>query len=225
MASASDVLKKIVSRWPRRRQMALRRVRYHWLIRKGRFAANEPEYKRLSEWVGSGDSVIDVGANIGTYTMILSTIVGPAGRVIAIEPVPSTFQLLTTHVGGLSGENVTLLNLAASEKSGIVEMEVPSFDSGLDNIYRSKIAHGGTLRVFAVALDSLSINERVRLIKIDVEGHELSVLRGVIQLIRRDKPVLILEGHLSAFDRVLVPLGYTKKRLDRSPNTVFLPAG
>lgn len=177
----------------------------------------------MKEWVEPGDWVIDVGANIGTYTMALSRLVVPEGRVIALEPIPSTFQLLTLHAGGPRGLNVTLLNLAASECSRSVGMEVPSFESGLDNIYRSKISEVGKFHVLAIPLDALCVEKRVSLIKIDVEGHEMSVLRGGIQLIRRDKPVLILEGDLKEFGRLLGPLGYERKRFEGSPNTVYLP--
>lgn len=223
MPSLDQIVKRLISRWPRSLQTSLRRLRYRWLIRSGQFRSDEPEFDRIAEWLSPGDWVVDVGANIGNYTIAFSGLVGSCGRVIALEPVPLTFGLLTQHARLSKARNVTLLNLAASDRTHVVTMQVPLFDSGLKNIYQARIGDGGDQPVLAVPLDALALNERVGLIKIDVEGHELRVLRGAMALIERDRPVLIIEGPLHRYASLLTPLDYRADRVDGSPNSVFLP--
>lgn len=219
-----DLVKRLASRCPLSWQMTLRKLRYRWLIATDRFGPEEPEQDRLTEWVGPGDWVIDVGANIGTYAIAFSRLVGPEGRIIALEPVPTTFRLLTANVGALPTHNITLLNIAASDRLTCVSMNVPTLDSGLDNLYQSRIVEEGSLSVLTFPLDSFGIDRPIRLIKVDVEGHEMKVLRGASRLIERDRPILILEGDRKEFQAFLGPLGYERQRLADSPNTVFLPS-
>ena len=216
------LLKRVASRLPWSSQLLLRRMWYRVLIRSNRFDPGEPEFWKIGEWVRRGDWVLDVGANIGSYTREFSRAVGPDGRVVALEPVPVTFQLLCRHVNDLQ-DNVTLLNVAASDRSGIVEMNVPRLGSGLANLYQSSIAKNGSIKVLTIPLDALSVAEPIRLIKVDVEGHELNVLRGAIQLIKRDRPILILEGDRESFAELLTPMGYKRIHTSGSPNVVYVP--
>lgn len=215
--------KQLISKLPKNWQLQLRRLRYRWLIVRDDFASEEPEYEKLPEWVGEGDWVIDVGANIGTYTLEMSRLVGSTGRVIALEPMPSTFEFLSRHVATLGGGNITLLNVAASNRAGPLKMTVPKLASGLDNLYQSRIAEMGEFNVLAMPLDALPIDHAVSLLKVDVEGHEMCVLRGARELIGRSRPVIVLEGQNARFEQFLRPFGYRGARFDSSPNTVFTP--
>ncbi len=217
------LLKGQASRLPEPLQNVLRRLRYRWLIRTQRFGADEPEFNRLAEWVGEGNWVVDVGANIGNYTLELSRLVGPTGRVIAVEPLPATFHILARHVALARCNNVTLLNVAASNGFSECGMTTPYFDSGLRNPYQSKLSDDGESTVLAIALDGLGVEAPVRLVKIDVEGHEMDVLRGMEGLIKRCHPILIVEGDRQEFVEFLAPFGYTRHVLAASPNTLFLP--
>ena len=217
------LLKRQASRLPEPLQNVLRRLRYGWLIRTGRFGADEPEFNRLGEWVGEGNWVVDVGANIGNYTLELSRLVGPRGRVIAVEPLPATFHLLARHVALARCNNVTLLNVAASNGFGECRMTTPYFDSGLPNPYQAKLSDDGDSAVVTIALDGLGVDAPVRLVKIDVEGHEMDVLRGMKGMIARCRPVLILEGDRREFDEFLAPFGYSRHFTSGSPNTLYLP--
>jgi ubiquinone/menaquinone biosynthesis C-methylase UbiE len=87
-------LKKLAARLPLRWQQELKRRYFANQIRKHSFRAPEPEFEMLSPMVSAGDWVLDVGANIGQYTLRLSELVGESGRVISFEPVPETFELL-----------------------------------------------------------------------------------------------------------------------------------
>src|SRR5688572_25618258 len=123
-------LKRIAARLPDRWQQELKRRYFRSEIRRGRFRTNEREYGLLSALVSPEDWVLDVGANIGHYTVRFSELVGKLGRVISFEPVPETFELLAANIA-LITPNVTLINAAASDSTRVIGMEIPRFDSGL----------------------------------------------------------------------------------------------
>jgi FkbM family methyltransferase len=217
-----EFLKTAASRLPLSWQQELRRQRFRRQIRSGRFGTLMPEYHMLASLLGPGDWAIDVGANIGHYTKRMSDLVGAEGRVIALEPVPDSFALLTSNATLFQHDNVTLVNAAASERTQVVGFSVPRFASGLVNYYEAAITPGASdLRVLTLSLDSLAIPQRVRLIKIDAEGHDAQVLRGAEQLLRRDHPVLIVEAPAQLVGEYLEGFGYAGERAEGAPNTIW----
>lgn len=163
---------------------------------------NEPDLAIVKLIVKPGDHVIDIGANIGWYTKILSDLVGSQGRVYSIEPLPPVFELLSFCVKKLNLRNVELLNCAISEEDGLAMMEVPKYENGGDNFYRSKIVDGENLdpslrhyKVNLKSLDSLfsALSERISFIKCDVEGHELQVIKGGRKVISNFRPGWLVE--------------------------------
>jgi len=239
--------KRILARLPRSWRQSLRRSAYGRQVRSGRFVLYEPEFHRLGDWIGSGDWVIDVGANIGIYTIRCSDLVGPKGRVIALEPVPATFELLASNCGWARHRNITLLNLAASDHVHSTVIRIPRAASGLDDhfsaeLVKSNEASSNTedssslvpshlveeedrVAILGAPLDGLmpSPPQRIKLIKIDTEGHEIHVLKGADRLIRRDRPVIILEANEEAAT-YLRDLGYSIAHAPGSPNYVAEPA-
>lgn len=109
----AQLLRRFVARMPERWQITLKRVHYDRQLKKGTFTTPEPECQVLHTFIGTGDWVIDVGANVGHYTKRFSELVGTTGRVIALEPVTITFGLLTYNVQSFSNQNITLFNAAA----------------------------------------------------------------------------------------------------------------
>lgn len=220
------VTKKIAAKLPAALQQEMRRWHSARLIRKGRFVPDEPEMRVISERVQPGDWLIDIGANIGYYTCHMSACAGPSGRVLAFEPILNTFALLAANVQAAGLNNVTLINAAASDGTGVLHMEVPQLDTGLDNLYEAHISNDGRHSVLSFALDSMSLPHRISLIKIDAEGHDLQVLRGAERLIANSKPLLIVEspdkGEIAEW---IATRGYTVSKVDsRSPNMVAWPA-
>lgn len=214
--------KRIVSLLPFRWQQEIKRKYYAFNIHKGSFNADEPDYNILDKYIAEGDWVIDIGANIGHYTLKFSNIVGKTGRVFAIEPVPETFEILTSNVQLFQFKNVTLFNVAASMQPAIIGMEIPIFSSGLKNYYMASITNKKTeLKVYCVPIDSLPMCNPVKMIKIDAEGHELQVLHGMRNLLIRDKPFLIIETNSKNVFDFLKALGYEKNRINDSPNYFF----
>jgi FkbM family methyltransferase len=225
--------KRLAYRLPASYQRELKRLHFARLIRKGLFKAAETyeqEFRRLDQWVSAGDTVLDVGANVGNYTARLSELVGPTGHVYAFEPMPDTFELLSANMARFPLRNISLFNVAASDGSGLCGMSLPKSDDGLDNPYMAHLADANEraeLSAFRLSIDALNIPERVTLVKIDVEGHELAALRGMQALLRRDHPLLIVEGRSAEVEAFLASFGYSFEQAEGSPNRVFrtLPTG
>jgi FkbM family methyltransferase len=215
--------KRLASGLPGSWQKEMRQALLRRRIRRGAFSPGEPEFDRLDRWVREGDWVIDVGANVGHYTLRLAELVGPSGRVLAFEPVPLTFQLVTESVATAGHENVTLLNAAATAATRELGMAIPLLPTGLPNLYMASVRESGaSFRVLGVAIDALGIPHRVSLAKIDAEGHDLEVLQGMERLLRRDRPLLIIEDSSTEIDGFLMAVGYEQRRLPGSPNSVFV---
>jgi FkbM family methyltransferase len=220
------VLKRIAARMPGGAQQELRRLYFRSQIRRHRFLTDEREYALLDTWLGKGDWALDVGANVGHYTLRMSEIVGEAGRVIAFEPVPDTFALLAANSRLSAHSNVTLLNVAASDEPAVGGMQIPKFDDGLPNYYQARVSgKRAALNVLALPIDALALPARVALVKMDVEGHELAALRGMAALIERDHPVLIVETASADTEAFLRSRGYAVRRIPGSSNVVCTAAG
>lgn len=216
------LFKKIASKLPKRYQQELKRLYFRRQIKGGGFISDEKEFDVLHTWVAEGDWVIDVGANIGHYTKKLSDLTGKAGRVIAFEPIPDTFELLTANMTGLAYNNVTLINAAASASTSIQGMALPKFDTGLVNYFRAEITTSNpSFEILCLSIDSLNLPQSIKLIKIDAEGHDISVLKGMESVLRKDHPTLIIEDDSSEISEYLEMFGYTAERIDSSHNKVF----
>ena len=217
------LFKSIASKLPLTLQQDMKRLYFRVQICTGNFLTDEAEYSRLDEWIKEGDWVIDVGANVGHYTHKLSTLVGRQGRVIAVEPVPHTFELLAANASLSRNKNISLFNVAASETTRIAGVSMPNFSTGLKNYYMARITEGAAeLNIFTLALDSLDIQEKISLIKIDVEGHELSALKGMKRTIEKNKPVLVVEGECAQVEAFLGEIGYVFQKMAGSPNRIYL---
>jgi len=145
--------------------------------------------------------VIDAGANVGVLTIGFASLV-PDGHVYAVEASPSTVGHLHRNVAGSGLGNVTVVNTALSDASGAVEFcDVEWYSAG--SFVRKDTAgadvHEGSVRVPARTLDELVASEglqRLDLVKIDVEGHELAVLRGARDALERFRPSAVVELNL-----------------------------
>lgn len=177
--------------------------RWHYVRELENF--NEHDERDLivvKKLVEKGEVAIDIGANIGIYTKILSEKVMAQGRVYSIEPVPQTFSLLTHCVKKLGLGNVKLLNIGISDSNRSVSMVVPPYAGGGENFYMAHIVasspkdvNKNTFEVKVQTLDSIfsEADEKVTFIKCDVEGHEWPVIRGAQKTIERTKPAWLIE--------------------------------
>ena len=155
---------------------------------------DQTNYKLLvnNEIVSLGDIVIDVGACNGTYVHMFHQLLGATGEIHAIEIMPQNFEFLELMFGHL--KNVFFYNVAASDKEGTEPVYIQG-DFGEGNPETCGIVNTGGTHVGDVSsarLDTMFANKsEISLIKIDVEGAELKVLRGMTELLKRTKTVLI----------------------------------
>lgn len=160
---------------------------------KRHFEAGPP--RRLRPYVLAGSTVIDVGANIGFYTVPFARWVGPQGRVIAIEPEGANHRRLTERLAAAGfSERALLLEAAAAEKSGRLRLAINPDHPGDHRLAPEDAADA--VMIEAHALDELMAahpGPPVSLIKIDVQGAELRVIKGALDLIGRDRPALLVE--------------------------------
>jgi FkbM family methyltransferase len=216
------ILKRVASKLPQRYQQEFKRIYFGHQIKIGKFKSDEKEFSMLGQWVGEGDWVLDMGANVGYYVIKLSELVGVTGRVIAFEPVPQTFELLAANIARITFKNVTLVNAAAFESTKVIGMNIPKFDTGLTNYYMAHLANESSgLQVLCLPVDCLDIPKPIKLAKIDVEGHELSVLKGMVKMLKRDHPILIVEDNSPKVVSYLKGFGYSSEKVEGSPNRIF----
>jgi FkbM family methyltransferase len=138
------------------------------------------ERATLRSIVRPGMTVLDVGANLGLYTVLFARLVGVTGRVIAFEPDPSLFALLQRNTALNNCSNVTTHNLALGSRNDHAVLRKTIFNSG-DNTLGSdnKCRFRREVPIDVVALDEFSPALRVDLVKIDVQGWEFEVLLGM----------------------------------------------
>ena len=158
----------------------------------------------LTQWLRQrlkpGDVFVDVGANIGYYSLVSSVLVGASGSVVSIEASPSTFQKLLDNIRLNRLRNIRALNVAASSASSTVRM----FRAPANNLGSSSLLEGdgfeceGEVQAAALA-DLLTADEirRARIIKIDVEGLEVVVVQGLLPVLaqaRHDLEIIVEVG-------------------------------
>lgn len=142
-----------------------------------------------------GWNCIDVGANHGYFSLLMASIVGETGKVLALEPNTNLVQMMqrTLIVNGLT-ENITVLSQAAADTNGEpVTLAVPRGQIGGASIVRDVGTGDDAIATETVTLDRLTADwEHVDFIKIDTEGAEESVWRGMRQTLRRNPNIIIV---------------------------------
>jgi FkbM family methyltransferase len=150
----------------------------------------EPEETRsFCERVRPGDTVIDVGANVGWYTVLASRLVGEQGKVIAFEPDPINFAFLKRNVEANGCRNVVLEQKALSNEPGTLRLFLSTKNKGMHSTAMQLGDSAGQIDVEAVRLDDyLQQRDLVAdVVKIDVEGAEGFVLDGMTRLLQEDR--------------------------------------
>jgi hypothetical protein len=119
------MLRRIFLYLPEIIQHELRRLHYRMQIRRKSFKTTEIEYSLLDKWIKPGDWLLDISANVGHYSLRLSELVGKSGRVLVFEPVPSTVDLLASNISRAAYQNLSIFNVAVSNKTDSLGMVVP----------------------------------------------------------------------------------------------------
>jgi FkbM family methyltransferase len=212
------------------------------------------EYERaeralVARTARSGMTVLDVGAHIGYFTVLMARLVGATGRVHAFEPLDSVATLLERSIRENRFEDrVCLARVAVGDGSGTRQLVFASRTLNSGGAYLAgpdgSVPAGHEERdVPVVALDDYPLRRPVAFIKVDVEGAEPLVFRGAERLLREDRPVVLAEVHPGQLERVcgLTPAdvvaemegrgyecrdldgGRVVRRVDRVRSVVFAP--
>lgn len=144
--------------------------------------------------LSKGDAVIDVGAHIGLFT--LKCLCQGATLVIAVEPHPDNARLLRTNISmNKLDDKVILIEAAAGSKRGKAKLYI-SKESGRHSLLSSEYELKTSINVNLVTLDEIASKlHRIDYVKIDVEGSELEVVKGSEEIIKRFKPIFVIETH------------------------------
>jgi FkbM family methyltransferase len=144
---------------------------------------------------------IDIGAHIGYYSVKAAAVLGPNGRVVSIEPNPVTLGTLRANVGQAKGGKISVQPVACSDREAVLKFyAAPRQNTGESSLSSKNAgqegAIAGTYEVRARPLDDIAAElglTRVDVVKIDVEGAEMLVLKGAKSTLARFHPVLIIE--------------------------------
>jgi FkbM family methyltransferase len=213
----------------------------------GRFGYESASLYHWSRLAAASRTVLDVGAHVGYYAMI-AALSSPRAAVHAFEPVPPIHARLAVNHRANGVENLVLHQKGVSDRAGSADINIRfplanllSTGSSLED-FTKPVASAFTTQIQLITLDETLGDTPVDLIKIDVEGHEPSVLAGAQHIIERDRPVIILEAlqtmllakltepfadldytfrWISETDRRLVPV--TEERPSKSRNLIFAP--
>ena len=200
----------------------IERIKYLYRAFRYRYKIDPTEIQFINEQLLPGQIAVDIGCHKGAYLYWLKKNVGPQGKVFAFEPQPKLFSYLQKIQKIFSFKNVILENKGLSTKSGHVSFHVPSTKNGtspgarIDRIQEDISFDAFNIEV--VSLDEYFFDKNIfpHFIKIDVEGHEESVLKGGLQLLKKCHPTLLMEcenRHLNQGDvfdifTILFNLGY-----------------
>lgn len=187
------------------------------------------ELQLILAWLGPGSVFVDVGANIGCYSLPAADVVGPSGRVLAIEASPTICRYLERNVDLNEVHNIEIVPLAAGEHVGTVTFhEAPGHSFGMGSIGPQFAAP--PIQVPVSTLDALLQNRgiaHVDAIKVDVEGFELAVFRGARETLTRNNPPAVLFEFLDWAEQraQLAPVGAAQELLMQWGYRLWTTAG
>lgn len=148
-----------------------------------------------------GDTYVDCGAHIGTYSLFASSIIGTKGKIFAFEPHPKTFTKLKGNFDLNSEVKSELFNKAVSNKNGTVNFLC---HSNPDSSHISNEINKDTIQIGSINLDSILPRYFSGGIKLDIEGQEYNALQGGLNSIRRNKPWIAVEFNTDIIGNISV---------------------
>ena len=143
--------------------------------------------EHLRPYIKEGDMVIDVGANIGYFTIMLSKLVGEKGIVHAFEPEDYNYNLLQYNIDLNKCKNVVSHKMALADTSYKGKLYISDECMGMHRMYESKYCSKDTQNVAVATLDRIIGEKKVSFIKLDAEGYEYKIIRGAEKLFNFNK--------------------------------------
>ncbi len=156
----------------------------------------------INEAVKNGNTVLDIGAHKGGYLYFMQKLVGPKGQIHAFEPQSLLYAYLVKMKPIMRWDNVTINNIALSDNDATATLYIPSNLTGQSSSPSATIyeqhnlgAVSKTETVHTTSMDQYCVKHQIKpdVLKIDVEGNELKVFKGAIQILQKYKPKIIVE--------------------------------
>lgn len=143
--------------------------------------------------IKKGNVVVDIGANIGYYTLIFAKLVGEEGKVFAFEPDPTNFSLLKKNVETNGYKNVVLIQKAVLDKTGKGKLYLNKYDMGAHTVYDTQNSYQ-SIDIETIRLDDYFDNYygKIDFIKIDIEGGEGKAILGMLNLLKKNDNVKLI---------------------------------
>lgn len=152
------------------------------------------EVNLVRQLVRPGQIVLDVGANIGYYTLLVSRLVGAAGRVHAFEPDPSNVAILRRNLADNQCHNVMVHQVAVGNTDATIGLYRCADNAGMHRVYESVCCGDDAVDVRSVVLDQVMRDEsQIDFIKMDIEGYEYFALEGMARIIGEHSPTILVE--------------------------------
>lgn len=159
---------------------------------------DQPEVRLARRLIRPGATVLDVGANVGFWSLLAGQVVGPRGRVIAFEPVPANFTRLSHAIGLNRMTWVECRPVAVSDRTGVITFYMSNTGNSALGSLACRDGIDRAIEVPTVPLDDVYRTVglgRVEFLKVDVEGAERQVFAGATQLLgREDGPIVQFEA-------------------------------
>jgi FkbM family methyltransferase len=196
---------------------------YIQLIRAGFLKAKYPELFYLKDLVQPGFTCVDIGANVGYYSVFLSKYAGPNGKVYAVEPVPLFSNVFKRNTEKFALNNITLFNCALGAEEKEVTLGTPLIDGvfrhGLTKILdKTNNDSSQTYSAKMEVPDKLFAPlQKIDFLKCDVEGYEVFLFPEMIETLKRCKPIIQIEissvENRKILMNLLEPLNYQAHKL------------
>ena len=172
--------------------------------------AFEFRHNKFSEIIPEGSIVLDIGAHVGGFSLVFGSCVGEKGKVLAFEPNPKTFESLKFKADNNPAFNIVPYNYACTKEKGkfIFNYSDPRYGTGMNGGFFDSLELGDQIKRFhsyQIEVDGINILEflnenysneidKIKFIKTDTEGFDKEVLKTLSPLIKKNKPVLMVEA-------------------------------
>ena len=174
---------------------------------------------------------IDIGSNVGKYTIMMGNRLKDS-KIISIEPEINNFEFLKKSIYLNQLKNISLFNLACSSRKGERNFFIEKEGIGMHSFYQNKLKSNIFIKVKTEKLDNLIFKKlnkneikKISLIKIDVEGAEVEVLKGAKKILKLVSPKILVEvwekKSLENVRKILFPLGFSERRMDKENYLYF----
>jgi len=200
------------------------------LFSKGIYDPVEMEIFRRE--IREGDFCVDVGANIGYFSLMAARLCGPQGRVYAFEPDRDNFSLLKKNIETNGYSQITAMNQAVGNRTGRIQLYLSEKNKGMHRIYPSRYCQG-IAEAEIIKLDDYFSNdaEEVHFVKVDTEGAEPAVVEGMRKVLTRSRRVRLLTefapvsmaeygAEAGVYLKLLRELGFTIYHVDEESGTL-----